>query len=72
MRLFEKSKMKRININSQQVHFIGCWNLENDKLCNELLNFFDNHKNLHKPGISGKGKDVKIKKTTDITVLPED
>ena len=72
MRLFEKSKMKRININSQQVHFIGCWNLENDKLCNEIINFFENNKNLQKPGISGKGKDVKIKKTTDITVLPED
>ena len=64
--------MKRININSQQIHFIGCWNLENDKLCNEIINFFENNKNLQKPGISGKGKDVKIKKTTDITVLPED
>ena len=64
--------MKRININSQQIHFIGCWNLENDKLCNEIINFFENNKNLQKPGISGKGKDVKIKKTTDITILPED
>ena len=64
--------MKRININSQQIHFIGCWNLENDKLCNEIINFFENNKNLQKPGISGMGKDVKIKKTTDITVLPED
>ena len=64
--------MKRININSQQIHFIGCWNLENDKLCNEIINFFENNKNLQKPGISGMGKDVNIKKTTDITVLPED
>ena len=64
--------MKRININSQQIHFIGCWNLGNDKLCNEIINFFENNKNLQKTGISGKGKDVKIKKTTDITVLPED
>ena len=64
--------MKRININSQQIHFIGCWNLGNDKLCNEIINFFENNKNLQKPGISGMGKDVNIKKTTDITVLPED
>jgi len=38
--------MKRININTQQTHFIGCWNLENNKLCNEITNFFDNNKNL--------------------------
>ena len=28
--------MKRININTQQTHFIGCWNLKNNKLCNEI------------------------------------
>ena len=64
--------MKRININSQQIHFIGSWNLENDKLCNEIVNFFENNKNLQKPGISGMGKNEKIKKTTDITIKPED
>ena len=64
--------MKRININSQQIHFIGSWNLENDKLCNEIVNFFENNKNLQKPGISGMGKNEKIKKTTDITINPVD
>ena len=64
--------MKRINIKSQQTHFIGCWNLENNKLCNEITNFFENNKNLQKPGVSGMGKNLKIKKTTDITVNPED
>ena len=34
--------MKRININTQQTHFIGCWNLENNKLCNEIINLFEN------------------------------
>ena len=37
--------MKRININLQQIHFIGCWNLENNKLCNEITNFFEYNKN---------------------------
>ena len=55
--------MKRTNINTQQTHFIGSWNLENKKLCNEIISFFENNKNLQKPGVSGKGKDPKIKKT---------
>ena len=54
--------MKKININSQQTHFIGCWNLENNKLCNEITNFFEHNKNLQKPGVSGMGMNPKIKK----------
>ena len=64
--------MKRININSQQTHFIGCWNLENNKLCNEIINLFENNKNLQIQGITDKGIDPKTKKTTDITVSPND
>ena len=53
--------MKRININTQQTHFIGCWNLENNKLCNEIIRLFENNKNLQKKGITGKGVNLKIK-----------
>ena len=61
LRLFEGNKMKRININTQQTHFIGCWNLENNKLCNEITNFFVNNKHLQKQGITTSGKDLKTK-----------
>ena len=54
--------MKRININTQQTHFIGCWNLENNKLCNEITRLFENNKNLQKKGITGEGVNLKIKK----------
>ena len=64
--------MKKININSQQTHFIGCWNLENNKLCNEITNFFEQNKNLQIPGASGMGLNPKIKKTTDIAIHPYD
>ena len=64
--------MKRIDINSQQTHFIGCWNLEDNKLCNEITNFFEHNKILQKPGVSLKGLDPKIKKTTDIKINPHD
>ena len=64
--------MKRININTKQTHFIGCWNLENNKLCNGLTRLFEDNNNLQKQGITGKGRDLKIKKTIDITFRPND
>ena len=33
--------MKKINIdNVNQVHFIGCWNLENNNLCKDIIKLF--------------------------------
>ena len=64
--------MKKIIINSQEAHFIGCWNLENNKMCEEIINFFERNKNLQKPGISGMGMNLKIKKTTDIRIMPNE
>ena len=64
--------MKRININTQQPHFIGCWNLENNKLCNEIISFFENNKNFQKQGVTSIGKDLKVKSRTDISIDPHD
>ena len=37
--------MKKININiTKQPHFIGCWNLGNNHLCNNIIEFFENNK----------------------------
>jgi len=69
LKLFEGNKMKRININTQQTHFIGCWNLKNNKLCNEITQLFENNKNLQKQGVTGLGKNLNIKKTIDITLI---
>jgi len=64
--------MERININTEQTNFIGCWNLGNNKLCNEIIEFFESNKKLHKQGITAQGKNLKFKKTTDITINPND
>jgi len=64
--------MKRININTEKTNFIGCWNLENNKLCSEIIEFFENNKKLQKQGITAQGKNLKLKKTTDITINPND
>ena len=34
--------MKRIDINTQEPNFIGCWDLENKTLCDEIVTFFQN------------------------------
>ena len=47
--------MKRINIRSnivkndeQNPHFIGAWNLEDDDLCKEIINFLVNIHEIRK------------------------
>ena len=57
--------MRRLKI-SEQVNFIGCWNIENENLCNNLVKFFEDRKELQYPGITGYGKDDSAKKSTDI------
>lgn len=74
--------MKRINIKNKNTfeylnetkfpHFIGSWKIENDTLCNEIIAFFEENKNLQKQGSITSGKDTTIKKTTDITITPND
>ena len=43
--------MKRIDISVQKPNFIGCWDLENKTLCDEIIAFFENNKNLSKDGV---------------------
>ena len=40
--------MKRIEVGTQKPNFIGCWDIENKKLCNEIVSFFENIKNYLK------------------------
>ena len=54
----------------KQPHFIGSWNIRNDDLCKQIINFFEENKILQKKGSTGKGVTETIKKTTDITISP--
>ena len=62
--------MKKLNI-SKQTDFIGCWNLENDMLCENIIKFFEERKDLQRAGITGYGKDEKAKKSIDISIDPK-
>ena len=64
--------MDKIKIlNSGGPHFIGSWNILNDKLCENIVTFFESNPNLQKKGVtSGNDVNEDIKKTTDITINP--
>ena len=48
--------MKRIDIkNSKSPNFIGCWQLEDKNISNDLIEFFENNKSLQKKGSTAKG-----------------
>jgi prolyl 4-hydroxylase len=68
----KKNKNDKILIENENPHFIGAWNIENDDLCREIINFFVENKNLQRDGVTGSGKNQEIKKTTDIVVNPND
>tara|TARA_B100001559_G_C16335512_1_gene545551 strand:+ start:117 stop:719 length:603 start_codon:yes stop_codon:yes gene_type:complete len=63
--------MKRIEITTNNhPHFIGSWNIDNDKLCNDIINFFENNPEIQKEGTTATGIDKKVKKSTDISINP--
>ena len=65
--------MKRIEITTKNhPHFIGSWNINNDKLCNDIIDFFKNNPEIQKEGTTATGIDIKVKKSTDITINPND
>ena len=68
----KKNNNDKILIENENPHFIGAWNIENDGLCREIINFFEENKNLQRDGVTGSGKNEEIKKTTDIVVNPND
>ena len=64
--------MRRIENKSGQVNFIGAWNISNDNLCENLINFFEENNHLHKQGVIGGGRNLDLdrKKTTEINIDP--
>ena len=63
--------MKKLStVSNKSPNFIGSWNIENDKLCNEIIKFFEENKSMQRVGITALGYDPKIKQTTDMTIQP--
>jgi hypothetical protein len=70
--------MERINIieneldKKKETHFVGAWNIKNDNLCKEIIRYFDENKKLQKNGATASGTNYTNKKTTDISINPND
>ena len=69
---FEESvKKTKINENISFKNFIGTFNLKNITLCDDIINFFEERKDLHVDGFIGNtGIDHSKKKTKDISIHP--
>jgi len=65
--------MKRNQIKTDaSPNFIGNWNIENNDLCSRIIEFFEQNSNLHFRGKVSGGINEKVKKTTDLTIMPKD
>ena len=66
--------MRKIEINNNlNPNFIGAWNIDNTKLCKDIIDFFEKNKNLQKKGgTSDASNNKKVKSTTDISIRPID
>ena len=65
--------MKKLStVSNKSPNFIGSWNIENDKLCNAIIKFFEENKSMQRIGITTTGYDPKLKKTTDMVIQPSD
>ena len=65
--------MKRLDIKSPDANnFIGVWNINDENLCKNMIDFFEQNKNLQTKGQTSSGVNEEIKKSTDITIDPVD
>ena len=64
--------MRREKIDSENENFIGCWKIENSKLFDQIVNFFELNSQIQNRGYVSDRIDEQIKKTTDITIDPID
>ena len=48
--------MKKLStVSNKSPNFIGSWNIENDKLCNEIIKFFEENKSMQRAGLTAHG-----------------
>ena len=64
--------MKRISEKAEKTNFIGSWLISNDDLFTNIIDFFENNKNLHSQGSIDNGINLKDKKTIDLSIDPID
>lgn len=65
--------MKRLNIESPEANnFIGIWNINDENICKNIIDFFEKNNDLQTKGQTSSGVNEEVKKSTDITINPND
>lgn len=64
--------MQRIDIDAAGPHFIGAWHMDKAALCQDIIDFFEQQRPAQKAGRTSYGLDHHVKKSTDLTVHPND
>ena len=65
----QRLKLEKSNLNP---HFIGSWEME-ASICDQIVAYYDKHKDKQKQGESGKGTiDLETKNRKDISISPQE
>jgi prolyl 4-hydroxylase len=65
-------KRKLIDNNKCSPHFIGSWYMEPSEICEDIINYFELNTSKQQRGRVGGGLDHNIKKSVDITIIPNE
>ena len=58
--------------NTKNPNFIGCWTIEPDSICEDIINYFELNIKRQKQGTIGSGINRNIKDSTDMTIHPKE
>ena len=66
--------MKKIELEDPKVNtsFVEGWIMEDENLCEEMIEFFESNKDKHKEGVSFSGLNKEIKDSIDLPILPKE
>ena len=66
--------MEKVSLGKQNLtpNFIGSWIMSPISICDELIAYFELNKNKQKKGVTGAGKNLDDKNSTDIRITPKD
>ena len=66
--------MQRMNLPAQNENpnFIGSWMIEPLTICDELITYFEDNEKQQMKGITGRGVNLAVKNSVDITKLPSE
>ena len=63
--------MQRVEITTEvSPHFIGAWVLEDLKLCDALIQFFEQHQEQQRQGVTLEGLNTNLKHSLDLPIAP--